>query len=1064
MSRKIFIAVSFLVAAGFMFNFSTPTAKAMTTAEIQALIQSLQQQILQLQKQLAEKTEEPAAWCHDFNKNLKFGDGTGEAAAKEDEVRNLQVALEKDGFEVNDDEQKGGASFEESTASAVVGFQQKYKDEVLTPWGLKNGTGYVGKSTRAKLNKLYGCGVTAAPTPIETPIAKPITPSITVISPNGGETLVEGDTYNIIWRASNVWGWADIYIVNEETGQESSIRTRVSQIGRYEWTVGKTESGPAILAGQKYKILVKGILESGSYVKDESDNSFSIVSSTKRPPFTVLSPNGGETLVEGQTHNINWQSSYDAGWVEIYIINEKTGQKSTITERTSPVGGRYNWTVGKVESGPAISVGEKYKISVKQIVSIVSYAEDKSDNYFSIISSEPTSGTITVLSPNGGEEWEVGKNYEVKLYCSGISKTIDIWLTNKYAEGGTVSKIADGVTCRLGAITAYSFTVPNIAIPQDPTSFKVAARTIDGAVQDESNNYFSIVSQIVYTANTVPEMAYPQDGQVLNYGYPHAYMFKVNPILRASGYRFMFYQNGALLYDNLRDQGQLSSNGEFAFWPGDKGYSLFQRGDVKVEIRALVSNNWTSPRIITIKLSNPDLQPTPISYSTSLQSKIPTVGEIVYFDSGVRNNGGVGTEIFNVKWFVDDVQAGYGSHSGVSGNSTVMDGNSQFNWTAVEGTHTIKFVVDTDNFVAESDETNNSAAATLTIKSASSVTLPDLVVTDLTWTPLYPTSGQWISFVATVKNAGLVDVSSPFSVNLGGIASTIPSLKAGATAQVTANFGLTIIGPNTVSVRVDIWDNIAESNEQNNDYSETVTVVSTPSITVLSPSGSSLLQGQQTTITWTTQNYSGFIGLDLFQNDNFIVNIATNISDIGYYIWTVPTTLSGSGFKIRAVLLDTKAGSVVDFSDAPLSIIAPITPSITVTSPNGGEQWTFGTPQTITWTSTGMEKGMNASIYLQFPNGTLCYLTSRNALDGIQTVTLQQNQQCSSISYTITPGQYKVLVYWESSVKDQKAQDYSDNYFSIVAGDLGFKNLENKLASISQAITGLLEEMAKISR
>lgn len=42
------------------------------------------------------------------------------------------------------------------TKNAVLKFQAAYAAEVLTPYGLKTGTGYVGQSTRACLNKLFG--------------------------------------------------------------------------------------------------------------------------------------------------------------------------------------------------------------------------------------------------------------------------------------------------------------------------------------------------------------------------------------------------------------------------------------------------------------------------------------------------------------------------------------------------------------------------------------------------------------------------------------------------------------------------------------------------------------------------------------------------------------------------------------------------------------------------------------------------------------------------------------------------------------------------------------------
>ena len=91
--KKTIFIISFLAVFGLLFNFGLPNTKAMTIAELQALITQLQQQIAELQQQLTETEEGEEVWCHNFEVKLGHGD-TG------NEVLALQTALEKEGFSV----------------------------------------------------------------------------------------------------------------------------------------------------------------------------------------------------------------------------------------------------------------------------------------------------------------------------------------------------------------------------------------------------------------------------------------------------------------------------------------------------------------------------------------------------------------------------------------------------------------------------------------------------------------------------------------------------------------------------------------------------------------------------------------------------------------------------------------------------------------------------------------------------------------------------------------------------------------------------------------------------
>jgi hypothetical protein len=149
MEAKTFFAVILLIAVFCI----TGTASAMTDSERQALIAQIQAQIAQLTQQLVQLQSQQniatgtTSWCHTFNINLKQGDSGEEVSA-------LQRALAYYGVYGGGDVQ---GTFANTTASAVVKFQEKELPDVLISLGLTHGTGIVGSATRKWLNTFYGC-------------------------------------------------------------------------------------------------------------------------------------------------------------------------------------------------------------------------------------------------------------------------------------------------------------------------------------------------------------------------------------------------------------------------------------------------------------------------------------------------------------------------------------------------------------------------------------------------------------------------------------------------------------------------------------------------------------------------------------------------------------------------------------------------------------------------------------------------------------------------------------------------------------------------------------------
>ena len=131
-----------------------PFSLEISTLENEELIKSLLAQIEQLKKQIAEVQakinailSQKIGTCTFFENNLYFG------MMNSFEVRCLQEFLKSQGPEIYPEGLVTG-NFLTLTQAAVIRFQEKYKNEILVPLGLNQGTGFVGATTRAKLNEI----------------------------------------------------------------------------------------------------------------------------------------------------------------------------------------------------------------------------------------------------------------------------------------------------------------------------------------------------------------------------------------------------------------------------------------------------------------------------------------------------------------------------------------------------------------------------------------------------------------------------------------------------------------------------------------------------------------------------------------------------------------------------------------------------------------------------------------------------------------------------------------------------------------------------------------------
>lgn len=100
-------------------------------------------------------------------------------------------------------------------------------------------------------------------------------PPLILTSPNGGESITLGSTYEVTWESFGIYGSIvlKLYQNNVSLG---CIQTYIPNTGSYFWTVSGLTDGSAILPGNNYQIEVRTM--SGTVIKDKSDGYITIIS------------------------------------------------------------------------------------------------------------------------------------------------------------------------------------------------------------------------------------------------------------------------------------------------------------------------------------------------------------------------------------------------------------------------------------------------------------------------------------------------------------------------------------------------------------------------------------------------------------------------------------------------------------------------------------------------------------------------------------------------------------------------------------------------------------------
>lgn len=371
-----------IILIGFcIFIFFPVNASADNQSDINLLIQ----QILDLQKKISELQNANSSgnggstWCHDFNNSLRKGD-------KSTEVGALIYALYKDGI-IKDTISSANNSlyYGPITESYVSIFQQKYASEILTPSGLKKGTGFVGQATRAKLNKLFGCVAMTQNNTQQT--------TTTNTNQNQTATIKSNDPPQI----TGIYGPSGLKVGQLGTWSIGATDVESSQITyAVLWgdeTVSSIPSSDKFSSVQDFShsFLKSGTFTVNFYAKDSAGNIVSrsinvaVTGLSQQLSVSITSPNGGENLIVGETRRISWTYG-GTGYIKMFLVDLNGSIGVALYDGVVDVSNGYYDVVIKSSALASTSSGYKLRIdgyngssAGSQLVS-----RDESDNYFNV--------------------------------------------------------------------------------------------------------------------------------------------------------------------------------------------------------------------------------------------------------------------------------------------------------------------------------------------------------------------------------------------------------------------------------------------------------------------------------------------------------------------------------------------------------------------------------------------------------------------------------------------------------------------------------------------------------
>jgi hypothetical protein len=271
---------------------------------------------------------------------------------------------------------------------------------------------------------------------------------VQVVSPNGGETWVYGNTASIQWE--NLGVPENFYIYFSDDNGANWLQYFLEY-----GVTGMNEIQVFISFANTVQAKIKIECVTNPQISDESDNVFTVI----YPEYYIFSPVMGQVYSQGAEVSVQWWTG-NQGPVNIHFSSDNGLTWTEVGQGITSYPFYF--------SAPFVNSTECYmKVSDANNPMIYSLGQQ-----FSILSPPE----VTVISPNGGEIWNYGEYNSISWSGINLSSylTIDIsynggatWQNYAYVQsgtsGGTVELLSPSIATNNALLKIYDVNSPTVS-------------------------------------------------------------------------------------------------------------------------------------------------------------------------------------------------------------------------------------------------------------------------------------------------------------------------------------------------------------------------------------------------------------------------------------------------------------------------------------------------------------------------------------------------------------------------------------------------------------------------